>query len=170
MGGNRAAKNVEFLAAIAHNRPTKSNLISSQWILHVQLRFGMPFYHRCIRQRVAGCYHASAATAALLLQLDAIACEVSVMDMPISLFVEIPETLHQSLATFLDTRPEWDQDRVFSAAISLFLLQNRLPEQVSDRNAARIYIDALFGDSVFGHANPEFPSAVPRSLGANQVS
>ncbi|MFM2430108.1 MAG: hypothetical protein RLZZ511_1321 [Cyanobacteriota bacterium] len=111
-----------------------------------------------------------AATAALLLQLDAIACEVSVMDMPISLFVEIPETLHQSLATFLDTRPEWDQDRVFSAAISLFLLQNRLPEQVSDRNAARIYLDALFGDSVFGHANPEFPSTVPQSLGANQIS
>lgn len=92
------------------------------------------------------------------------------MDMPISLFVEIPETLHQSLAMFLDTRPEWDQDRVFSAAISLFLLQNRLPEQVSDRNAARIYLDALFGDSVFGHANPEFPSMVPQSLGANQIS
>ena len=80
------------------------------------------------------------------------------MDMPISLFVEIPETLHQSLATFLDNRPEWDQDRVFSAAISLFLLQNRLPGQGSDdlrsvgdhRQAARIYLDALFGDTVPG--------------------
>jgi hypothetical protein len=72
------------------------------------------------------------------------------MDMPISLFVEIPETLHQSLAAFLDTRPEWDQDRVFSAAISLFLLQNRLPGQGSDRQAARIYLDALFGDTVSG--------------------
>jgi hypothetical protein len=79
--------------------------------------------------------------------------EVPVMDLPISLFVEIPETLHQSLATFLDTRPEWDQDRVFSAAISLFLLQNRLPNQGSDRQAARIYLDALFG------ANPDYSSS-----------
>ncbi len=69
------------------------------------------------------------------------------MDTPISLFVEIPEALHQSLANFLDTRPEWDQDRVFSAAISLFLLQNRLPDQGNDRQAARIYLDSLFGCS-----------------------
>jgi Protein of unknown function (DUF2811) len=82
-----------------------------------------------------------------------------VMDMPISLFVEIPETLHHSLATFLDTRPEWDQDRVFSAAISLFLLQNRLPDQANDRQAARIYLDALFGDTVFGSAKSDMPLA-----------
>jgi Protein of unknown function (DUF2811) len=69
-----------------------------------------------------------------------------VMDMPISLFVEIPETLNDSLAVFLDKRPEWDQDRVLSAAISLFLLQNRLPEQnSSDRYASQIYLDAVFG-------------------------
>lgn len=66
------------------------------------------------------------------------------MDTPISLLVEIPETLHSSLITFLDTRPDWDQDRVFSAAISLFLLQNRSPEQGSDRQAARIYLDSIF--------------------------
>jgi hypothetical protein len=69
------------------------------------------------------------------------------MDMPISLFVEIPETLHHSLGMFLDHRPDWDQDRVFSAAISLFLLQNRAPEQGTDRQAARIYLDALFNRS-----------------------
>jgi hypothetical protein len=69
------------------------------------------------------------------------------MDTPISLFVEIPETLHHSLANFLDCRPEWDQDRVFSAAISLFLLQNRIPGQGSDRNTARIYLDSLFNRS-----------------------
>jgi hypothetical protein len=82
------------------------------------------------------------------------------MDMPISLFVEIPETLHQSLATFLDTRPEWDQDRVFSAAISLFLLQNRSADPGNDgqrppidqRQTARTYLDALFGDALFGDA------------------
>jgi hypothetical protein len=68
------------------------------------------------------------------------------MDMPISLLVEIPETLNDSLAGFLDKRPEWDQDRVLSAAISLFLLQNRLPEKHShDRYASQIYLDAVFG-------------------------
>ncbi len=63
---------------------------------------------------------------------------------PISLFVEIPEALHGSLVGFLENRPDWDQDRVFSAAISLFLLQNRSPEQGSDRQAARIYLDSIF--------------------------
>ena len=63
---------------------------------------------------------------------------------PISLFVEIPEALHGSLVGFLEHRPDWDQDRVFSAAISLFLLQNRSPEQGSDRQAARIYLDSIF--------------------------
>jgi Protein of unknown function (DUF2811) len=87
------------------------------------------------------------------------------MDMPISLFVEIPETLHQSLATFLDHRPEWDQDRVFSAAISLFLLQNRLPGQGSDRATARIYLDALFGDAPLG--DTRFSAPVPADLPQN---
>ncbi len=63
---------------------------------------------------------------------------------PISLLVELPETLHSSLASFLEDRPDWDQDRVFSAAISLFLLQNRSPEQGSDRQTARIYLDSIF--------------------------
>jgi Protein of unknown function (DUF2811) len=91
------------------------------------------------------------------------------MDMPISLFVEIPETLHQSLATFLDHRPEWDQDRVFSAAISLFLLQNRLPGQGSDRQAARIYLDALFGDTVPGDSRFGLPVSadLPKPSPAN---
>jgi Protein of unknown function (DUF2811) len=62
------------------------------------------------------------------------------MDSPVSIFVEIPETLHESLIGFLDNRPDWDQDRVFSAAVSLFLLQNRN----SDRQVGRIYLDSLF--------------------------
>jgi hypothetical protein len=80
-----------------------------------------------------------------LFHLPVLAQGVLSMDTPISLFVEIPETLHQSLATFLDSRPDWDQDRVFSAAISLFLLQNRMPDQGTDRASARIYLDSLFG-------------------------
>ncbi len=63
------------------------------------------------------------------------------MDTNVSILVEIPETLHQSFLTYLEARPDWDQDRVFSAALSLFLLQNRT---TNDRQTARVYLDSLF--------------------------
>ena len=59
----------------------------------------------------------------------------------ISILAEIPEELHESLKHFLETHPTWDQDRVFCAALSLFLLQNGQ----SDRETSRIYLDTLFG-------------------------
>jgi hypothetical protein len=66
----------------------------------------------------------------------------------VSLLVEIPEALHDSLKTYLELRPDWDQDRVITAAISLFLIQNRgsdeFPEKSYQRQASRIYLDALF--------------------------
>ena len=58
----------------------------------------------------------------------------------ISILAEIPEELHESLKCFLETHPTWDQDRVFCAALSLFLLQNGQ----SDRNTSRIYLDTMF--------------------------
>ncbi|MCG8365578.1 MAG: DUF2811 domain-containing protein [Pseudanabaenales cyanobacterium] len=58
----------------------------------------------------------------------------------ISILAEIPEELHESLKRFLETHPTWDQDRVFCAALSLFLLQNGQ----SDRNTSRIYLNTLF--------------------------
>ncbi|NDJ17252.1 DUF2811 domain-containing protein [Myxacorys almedinensis] len=63
------------------------------------------------------------------------------METNVSILVEIPEALHQSFLKFLDGCPEWDQDRVMSAALSLFLLQNRM---TNDRQTARIYLDSLF--------------------------
>lgn len=47
------------------------------------------------------------------------------MDLPITIVTELPESLHAELARFLDSRPEWDQDRAIAAALSLFLLQHR---------------------------------------------
>lgn len=67
------------------------------------------------------------------------------MDSNISILVEIPESLHQSFMTFIDARPDWDQDRVFAAALSLFLLQNKT---TNDRQTARIYLDSLFKRTV----------------------
>jgi hypothetical protein len=58
----------------------------------------------------------------------------------VSLLVEVPEELHESLQQFLDTHPQWNQDRAMSAALSLFLLQNG----AVNRNTGRIYLDTLF--------------------------
>lgn len=58
----------------------------------------------------------------------------------VSILSEIPEELHDTLQNYLSHHPDWDQDRVVTAALSLFLLQSG----ESDRRAARIYLDSLF--------------------------
>jgi predicted TPR repeat methyltransferase len=62
------------------------------------------------------------------------------MSNTLSILTEIPEELHQSLKIYLEHHPDWDQDRVFAAALSLFLLQN----SDGDRRAARVYLETLF--------------------------
>lgn len=74
------------------------------------------------------------------------------MNATVSILAEIPEELHESLKGYLETHPDWDQDRVFVAALSLFLLQNGTSSSVdasrSYRRAARVYLDALFKSAV----------------------
>ena len=74
------------------------------------------------------------------------------MNATVSILAEIPEDLHESLQGYLDSHPDWDQDRVFSAALSLFLLQNSnsaAPDSSrSYRRAARVYLDTLFKHAV----------------------
>jgi hypothetical protein len=65
------------------------------------------------------------------------------MSATVSIMTEIPELLHESLQRYLETHPDWDQDRVFAAALSLFLLQN----SNGDRRAARVYLETLFHHS-----------------------
>lgn len=62
------------------------------------------------------------------------------MNSTVPIFTEIPETLKESLNSYLENHPDWDQNRVLTAALSLFLLQNG----ESDRRAARIYLETLF--------------------------
>ncbi|MEM9450734.1 MAG: DUF2811 domain-containing protein [Cyanobacteria bacterium P01_E01_bin.6] len=73
------------------------------------------------------------------------------MNPTISILSEIDESLHESLTSYLETHPDWDQDRVFSAALSLFLLQNgtstSLDATRSYRQTARVYLDSLFRDA-----------------------
>lgn len=70
----------------------------------------------------------------------------------VSILAEIPEDLHESIQCYLENHPDWDQERVFSAALSLFLLQNgngqtAQSHESSYRKAARVYLDALFNIS-----------------------
>lgn len=74
------------------------------------------------------------------------------MNATVSILTEIPEQLHQSLQGYLDQHPDWDQDRVFTAALSLFLLQNgngdwAKPTGEGDRASARVYLETLFHHS-----------------------
>ncbi len=66
------------------------------------------------------------------------------MQSMVSIVADIPEELYESLTGYLETHPEWDQDRIFAAALSLFLLQNG----DSDRRTARVYLDTLFKKQV----------------------
>jgi Protein of unknown function (DUF2811) len=70
------------------------------------------------------------------------------MNATISILAEIPEELHESLKSYLENHPSWDQDRVFAAALSLFLLQNgsgkTSESSQSYRACARVYLETLF--------------------------
>lgn len=58
----------------------------------------------------------------------------------VSLYAELPEELHEALTVYLDSHPGWTQNRVFCAALSLFLMQNGQ----CDRSINRIYLDSVF--------------------------
>ncbi len=62
------------------------------------------------------------------------------MKITVSILAEIPEELHEALTGYLEHHPSWDQDRVLSAALSLFLLQNG----DNDRRPSKVYLDTLF--------------------------
>lgn len=66
------------------------------------------------------------------------------MHTTISILAEIPEDLHEALSGYLDTHTNWDQDRLFAAALSLFLLQN----SDYDRRPASVYVDSVTPQSV----------------------
>ncbi len=73
------------------------------------------------------------------------------MNATVSILAEIPEALHESLSLYLETHPDWDLDRVFTAALSLFLLQNgegnTKEASLSYRRAAQVYLETLFRHS-----------------------
>ena len=57
-----------------------------------------------------------------------------------SIVAEIPQVLQDALQDYLTQHPDWDRDRVLTAALALFLLQNG----GGDRRASQVYLEALF--------------------------
>lgn len=66
----------------------------------------------------------------------------------VSLLAELPEAIHDGMRAFLEARPDWDQDKLFTVAMSMFLLQNRSLDAAagnqSQRQMSRIYLDSMF--------------------------
>jgi Protein of unknown function (DUF2811) len=46
------------------------------------------------------------------------------MNPTVGILAEIPEVLHAALKGYLETHETWDQDQLFTAALTQFLLQN----------------------------------------------
>ena len=65
------------------------------------------------------------------------------MNTTVSTEVEIPEALHQSVADYIASHPGWCAERVWQAALSLFLMQNG----VNEAQVGSLYLDSLFGST-----------------------
>jgi hypothetical protein len=61
-------------------------------------------------------------------------------ELTVSFRAEVPEVLLTSMGRFIDQHPNWDQYRLFQAALAGFLVQNGL----KNRNVTRCYLANLF--------------------------
>jgi hypothetical protein len=63
------------------------------------------------------------------------------MNATVDILSTIPEALQKSVKTYFDNHPDWNEDRLLAASLSLFLLQNG---DGGDRHVSRVYLDTLF--------------------------
>lgn len=69
----------------------------------------------------------------------------------VSLHAEVPEPLLQAMQAFIERHPNWDQYRLFQAALAGFLVQNG----VRNRGITRCYLANLFpGQASFSSPAP----------------
>jgi hypothetical protein len=61
-------------------------------------------------------------------------------DTMVSLRAEVPEPLLVAMRSFIEQHPNWDQYRLFQAALAGFLVQNG----VGSRDVTRCYLANLF--------------------------
>jgi hypothetical protein len=80
----------------------------------------------------------------------------------VSLRAEVPEPLLKAMAAFIECHPNWDQYRLFQAALAGFLVQHG----VNNRDVTRCYLANLFPgsggfDPLSGRRTPQ-PAPRPR--------
>jgi hypothetical protein len=76
----------------------------------------------------------------------------------VSLQAQVPEPLLEAMRGFIELHPNWDQYRLFQAALAGFLVQNG----VNDRGVTRCYLANLF-PSQPSFREPEAPRSLPRA-------
>jgi hypothetical protein len=81
----------------------------------------------------------------------------------VSLRAEVPEQLLRAMGQFIERHPNWDQYRLFQAALAGFLVQNG----VQNRGVTRCYLANLFPGSAGFDPLPESqkrsgPTPLPR--------
>jgi hypothetical protein len=69
----------------------------------------------------------------------------------VSLLAEVPEPLLEAMRRFIDEHPNWDQYRLFQAALAGFLVQHA----PGDRTITRCYLANLFPGSARFQSAPE---------------
>jgi Protein of unknown function (DUF2811) len=69
------------------------------------------------------------------------------MKSPVSILTEIPAELHESLQKYLEKNSNWDQDTVFTAALSYFLLQESQKRAENNLPCAQVYLETMFQQS-----------------------
>ncbi|MFM7267919.1 MAG: DUF2811 domain-containing protein [Cyanobium sp.] len=68
----------------------------------------------------------------------------------VSLRADVPEALLHAMAAFIERHPNWDQYRLFQAALAGFLVQNG----IQDRGVTRCYLANLFPTQLRFAAQP----------------
>lgn len=58
----------------------------------------------------------------------------------ISITIDIPEPLFEALTQHVEQRPEWNSNRVGTAALALFLMQSG----IDNRGVAVTYLNSIF--------------------------
>lgn len=71
--------------------------------------------------------------------------EVLESEETISFQTEIPKQIQQAMKVYIERHPNWNQYRLFQAALAGFLIQNG----ISSRLITRIYIGNMFGAHYF---------------------
>jgi hypothetical protein len=74
----------------------------------------------------------------------------------ISLWAEVPEPLLLAMRRFIEAHPNWDQYRLFKAALAGFLVQNG----INNRGITRCYLANLFPGQG-GFASPSHADREP---------